>query len=336
MVNYYILGSKYKEGKWQDKFDEMLRKNAVSMGFASEIDLSKLVGRPEDEIVEYLKKKGRTKESYSQLKLFLNLKEGDLIAVKRRGQPSGKEKKLEIRGYAKVKKNNGKIYEWDPDSLGHLIFVDFLEIRDKEFKIGGYSHTIHKLDKSNKLQIIKEIFGERYENHEINGKRIKTEDEFFNELRAEEEKEIQIAQKESAKERKRYFEEKNNLAMKEGLPSLRKNLVEHFQTDLELSAKLKEEYNHTCQACGDFTFETKGGYNYTETHHILPLSKGGEDAPFNMTVLCPTCHRKIHHGMDTVRAEVYRSLQKNGISINFDKLLENGIISQEIIDLINP
>jgi|GEM_PF-5838948 len=164
---------------------------------------------------------------------------------------------------------------------------------------------------------------------------IKTEDEFFDELKAEEEREIQYTRTESEENRTRVFDEKNRLARRGELPPLKKNLMEQLQTDQALSAKLKEEHHHTCQACGESTFETRGGYNYTETHHVLPMSKGGEDAPFNMAILCPTCHRKIHYGIEPVQAEVYRNLQVNGINIDFERLLEIGVISQEILNLIN-
>jgi 5-methylcytosine-specific restriction protein A len=38
------------------------------------------------------------------------------------------------------------------------------------------------------------------------------------------------------------------------------------------------------------------GSPYLEVHHILPLSKGGEDSLNNVLALCPNCHRKRHYG----------------------------------------
>ena len=35
---------------------------------------------------------------------------------------------------------------------------------------------------------------------------------------------------------------------------------------------------------------------YLETHHKVPLSKGGEDSIQNSQALCPNCHRKMHFG----------------------------------------
>jgi hypothetical protein len=60
-----------------------------------------------------------------------------------------------------VKKINGKIYEYDPHSpLGHLIYVDFLEIyNNRELEL-GYGKIFHKLTKPDH---IKRIFGAYYE-----------------------------------------------------------------------------------------------------------------------------------------------------------------------------
>ena len=38
---------------------------------------------------------------------------------------------------------------------------------------------------------------------------------------------------------------------------------------------------------------------YLEVHHIIPLSKGGEDSLENTLALCPNCHRELHYGVIT-------------------------------------
>ena len=45
-----------------------------------------------------------------------------------------------------------------------------------------------------------------------------------------------------------------------------------------------------CMACGlaDITV--------LDVHHIKPFSKGGSNKPWNLSVLCPTCHRKAQNG----------------------------------------
>lgn len=55
---------------------------------------------------------------------------------------------------------------------------------------------------------------------------------------------------------------------------------------------------HRCEfpGCEHPTFETATGRNYTEIHHILSLSEGGEDTIENVACLCPAHHREAHLG----------------------------------------
>lgn len=53
-----------------------------------------------------------------------------------------------------------------------------------------------------------------------------------------------------------------------------------------------------CELCGEEGFETKGGYKYIETHHVIPLSEGGEDSISNVVALCPRDHRMAHYSSD--------------------------------------
>ena len=158
--NYYLIGSQYEysPNNYEDVFPQMVSKSAVSVGYAN-YNLSKLFGKPENEIIDFLSEKGEGTSSYSALKYFLNLKEGDLIAIKSKGSPVRNKPTLVICGYAVVKEIDGKIYQKDSD-LGHLVYVDFLEIVDIKLGVGGYSRTIHKL--TNDDHIIK-IFGSYYE-----------------------------------------------------------------------------------------------------------------------------------------------------------------------------
>ena len=50
--NYYIIGSKYGTGV--DIFPQMIEKNAISVGYAMDYDLSTFVGKKETKIIEYL------------------------------------------------------------------------------------------------------------------------------------------------------------------------------------------------------------------------------------------------------------------------------------------
>jgi len=141
--NYYIVGTKY--GGHDDQYQAMLDIDAVSVGFSPEIDLSDWYGASEESIIEYLRSKKQSENSCNNLKRFLNIRVGDLIAIKKSGSPLGYMARLVIEGYAVAQEKDGKLYSHDPDGLGHLIYVKFLEKKsDKEFNL-GYGQTVHKL-----------------------------------------------------------------------------------------------------------------------------------------------------------------------------------------------
>lgn len=55
----------------------------------------------------------------------------------------------------------------------------------------------------------------------------------------------------------------------------------------------------TCESCGqDAPFLKPNGQPYLEVHHTDRISDGGLDAPNNVAAICPTCHRRVHHGID--------------------------------------
>jgi hypothetical protein len=162
--SYYILGSKYGENANIDVFPKMLQRSVISTGFASSLDLSEYFGKNQSEIVEYLKEQGEDSNSYSALKYFLTLKEGDRIAVKASGSPKGGEAFLSIVGIAEVIEKDGKIYEHDPDGLGQTINVKYLNAPVyKEFNL-GYGKTIHKLSNQEHIDL---IFKSDYGNQSI-------------------------------------------------------------------------------------------------------------------------------------------------------------------------
>jgi len=62
-----------------------------------------------------------------------------------------------------------------------------------------------------------------------------------------------------------------------------------------------------CEACKQpAPFNTKKGLPYLEPHHITRLADGGPDHPAFVAAICPTCHRRIHHGEDgdSINAEL--------------------------------
>lgn len=62
-----------------------------------------------------------------------------------------------------------------------------------------------------------------------------------------------------------------------------------------VSEYAKRRANGICQLCEQLApFKDKKGNPYLENHHIVWLSKGGEDTMKNTVALCPNCHRKMH------------------------------------------
>ncbi len=153
--DYYILGSKYGENNNVDVFPDMLAKSVISVGFASKYDLTEYFQAKPVDIAEFLEKKGEEQKSINALKHFLSLKVGDRIAIKASGSPKGTKGFLSIVGIAEVIEKDGKIYEHDPKGLGHIINVNYLNAPVyKEFELGGYGSTMHKLSKPDQIDLI--------------------------------------------------------------------------------------------------------------------------------------------------------------------------------------
>jgi 5-methylcytosine-specific restriction endonuclease McrA len=66
-----------------------------------------------------------------------------------------------------------------------------------------------------------------------------------------------------------------------------------IQRNPELPVLLKELYAHKCQIC-EHDFKPRYGRPYSETHHVIWLSRGGVDHSNNLIVVCPNHHRIIH------------------------------------------
>lgn len=56
--------------------------------------------------------------------------------------------------------------------------------------------------------------------------------------------------------------------------------------------------NGRCEGCGSTApFLTRKKQPYLEPHHTTRVADGGPDDPAHVIALCPTCHRKVHHGL---------------------------------------
>jgi len=162
-INYYIIGSKYEDQDNDDTYDvfpEMLAKSAISTGFFGQYNLSHLVGEEHSKIDKWVKKNipvetPKYVSSLRTLKFFLNLKKGDIIAIKSHGRFN----KLTIIAYAVVKEINGSVYSYGDGNLGHLVHVDFLE-SGLNVKAGlTYAETIHHIIPGEREGHFEKIFG---------------------------------------------------------------------------------------------------------------------------------------------------------------------------------
>jgi hypothetical protein len=159
--NYYIIGTKYKneEGKdTNDIFPDMLATNSVAIGFLYNQDLTHLIGATDDEIDQYIEENTDGEIALDKLqtyfRIFLNLKPGDIIALKSQGSFGN----LEIIAYAVVCQRNGKIYEHRLEELGHHVNVEFVEINVRRKTGLNYAGTIHKISPDRQEHLLK-IFG---------------------------------------------------------------------------------------------------------------------------------------------------------------------------------
>jgi len=72
-----------------------------------------------------------------------------------------------------------------------------------------------------------------------------------------------------------------------------------YQRSGDLKVYVLRRANGSCEGCGQpAPFLTTAGHPYLEPHHTRRLSDGGPDDYHHVIALCPTCHRRVHHGED--------------------------------------
>jgi 5-methylcytosine-specific restriction enzyme A len=73
----------------------------------------------------------------------------------------------------------------------------------------------------------------------------------------------------------------------------RLHLLAHAARDRQLVKDLHNRYSGRCQLCA-FDSPVVYGIPSAESHHIVYLSRGGEDTLLNMVLLCPNHHTVVH------------------------------------------
>jgi 5-methylcytosine-specific restriction protein A len=72
-----------------------------------------------------------------------------------------------------------------------------------------------------------------------------------------------------------------------------------YQRSDDLKVYVLRRAGGVCEGCEQpAPFLTTTGRPYLEPHHTRRLSDGGPDDYHHVIALCPTCHRRVHHGND--------------------------------------
>jgi len=74
--------------------------------------------------------------------------------------------------------------------------------------------------------------------------------------------------------------------------------------------KLKDLHKK-CMICKQDHFEMQNGSLYSEVSHIIPFNVSHKDNEENLTVLCPTCHKKFDNARYFDRKKLYERLCEN-------------------------
>lgn len=154
-TDYYLIGSTYtyEDKSSEDIFDEMRSRNVVCVGYAN-MDLSHLYRKAHQDIINYLKGMEEKPASYNSLKHFLNLKRGDMVAIKKWNMVAGVGG-MKVLAYARVVERNGRVYSYDKGGLAHMVNVEYLDTPADMFPY-NYRTTIYHVTE---LDRIEKIFG---------------------------------------------------------------------------------------------------------------------------------------------------------------------------------
>jgi 5-methylcytosine-specific restriction endonuclease McrA len=110
------------------------------------------------------------------------------------------------------------------------------------------------------------------------------------------------------------IDELENIAVqqKTSKPKTYSTEISQIRRNPYISEYAKKRAKGICQLCGNpAPFSKADGEPYLESHHIVWLSKGGEDSPNNSVALCPNCHRKMHVLNDPLDVQILMDRNKD-------------------------
>lgn len=71
--------------------------------------------------------------------------------------------------------------------------------------------------------------------------------------------------------------------------------TKYYHRDQYVAEYARRRAAGRCGLCRKWApFRDKNGKPFLETHHLVWLSRGGEDSTSNVAALCPNCHRHMH------------------------------------------
>lgn len=93
-----------------------------------------------------------------------------------------------------------------------------------------------------------------------------------------------------------YIEELNNRYR--GKPEYKNVVISQVRRPSPLRNAIIERDGTKCKICGEDGFVKKNGLRYCEVHHMIELNKQAPDSlqSWNVIIVCPTCHKELHHG----------------------------------------
>lgn len=103
------------------------------------------------------------------------------------------------------------------------------------------------------------------------------------------------------------------------VPEKHEYLVETFARNRKYVTLALNRFGSSCLCEGcENKFTKPDGFQYIEVHHVIPLCDGGEDALWNLSVLCAHHHRMAHFADCDTKLKL-----KNFLLKKIDSFLQN-------------